>query len=226
MTAKYEVRESPGPVIAGRSTREVTVSMTGTPRQQVDYDEATGVVLYRAVYSPSGAAERTVMFTDLTIDSAAAPAPATNRPRALHDAKASAIARVAAPFVAPAELIQGYQRVGIYRSRDGVQVLYSDGLDNLSVFEQPGKLALKDLPSGSQVVVIGGRQALSWTWPGGEIVTWQDGPTVVTAVGDGLLGDVVSAASSLPRTGALSVAQRFRAGARRMLSDLAGAGRP
>ena len=47
--------------------------------------------------------------------------------------------------MAPARLADGYTRVGVFR-RDGVvQVLYSDGIYDLSVFERRGVLDRREL---------------------------------------------------------------------------------
>ena len=63
-------------------------------------------------------------------------------PSSVHDAAPKAISTRRLPdgVSAPETLPDGYQRVGVYQRGDTVQVVYSDGLYDLSVFQQPGRI--------------------------------------------------------------------------------------
>ena len=78
--------------------------------------------------------------------------------------------------MAPARLADGYARVGVFR-RDGVvQVLYSDGIYELSVFERRGELDRRELGSTGGPVTVGKAAGWRYAWPGGQVVLWQAGP--------------------------------------------------
>jgi len=218
---KYQLGTSPGPDVAGRQTTAVTLTVAGQTREEVVVDAATGLPLQRAVFNPDGSFVRLVSFSSLTLGGVSTVAPATPRVarRALPRV---APARLAAPFEAPLELAAGYHRLGVYQSGEGLQVLYSDGIDSLSVFEQPGTLRPGSLPAAAARGTIGHAPAAEWVWPGGQVATWQNGPAVFTAVGDGPLADLVAAAGSLPAGRPLSWSQRLRHACRRLVSDLVG----
>jgi hypothetical protein len=128
---------------------------------------------------------------------------------------------VPAPYAAPLDLAGGYRRVGVFRSAEGLHVLYSDGIDSLSVFEQPGSLGSHG--TGGVAASVGRAPAAVWAWPGGQVATWQNGSAVFTVVGDGPLSDLLAAAGSLPPARAVSWSQRLRHACRRLVSDLVGA---
>jgi negative regulator of sigma E activity len=86
----------------------------------------------------------------------------------------------------------------VYRRSDVVQRLYSDGLYDLSVFEQRGRLRRDDLPDGAEQVDVAGSRGWRYAWPGGSLVIWEARGTVFTAVGDAPLDDILLAARSVP----------------------------
>jgi hypothetical protein len=102
-------------------------------------------------------------------------------------------------------------------------VVYSDGLHSLSVFEQVGQLDSADLPRPAEAVQVGSAHALRYSWPGGDVITWQSGPAAYTVVGDGPDAEVLAVANSLPRAGSLSLEQRFLSTCRRLVEELTGA---
>jgi hypothetical protein len=114
--------------------------------------------------------------------------------------------------------------VGVLRRQGVVQAEYSDAVHTLSVFEQGGALNVAGLPSAGERVPLGSVRGVRYSWPGGQLVTWQSGPLTYTAVGDGTVSDVLAVASSFPAARPLSVGQRLRLTCRRLLEDLTGRG--
>jgi hypothetical protein len=217
---KYQLSDGPGPSVAGRPTTEVVLRVGDAVRELVELDVATGLPLERAVLNPDGTLVRVVRFNSVDIrPSVPDVAPL---PKAKHSAapRPAAAAHLAAPFEAPVDLASGYHRVGLFHGADGLQVLYSDGVDTLSVFEQPGTLSRRSLPPGSVAVTVRAQPAAVWAWPGGQVATWQNGPAVFTVVGDGPLSDVLAAAASVPPARRVSWSQRLRHACRRLVSEL------
>jgi hypothetical protein len=116
-------------------------------------------------------------------------------------------ARLSEEYSAPSELAGGYKRVRVESVSGGLRAVYSDGVHGLSIFEQPGRL------SGSK---------RSYQWAGGEVVTWQSGPTVLTAIGDGPSADVLAAARSIPQPRQLSLLGHLRSLSRDVVDTLSG----
>jgi hypothetical protein len=135
---------------------------------------------------------------------------APTRPARSTDVRPKSAPRASAPYQAPAELDGGYERVQILQRKGSLQVVYSDGVHSLSVFEQPGKLDRSGLPPGGENVAVDGTKALRFVWAGGQVVLWQAGSAAYTVVGDGASEDVLTAARSVPRARALSTWQRVR----------------
>jgi hypothetical protein len=116
-------------------------------------------------------------------------------------------ARLSEEYSAPTQLADGYQRIRTESVAGGLRVVYSDGVHGLSIFEQPGEL------SGSK---------RSFQWAGGEVVTWQGGPTVFTVIGDGPSTDVRAAVRSIPQPHELSLLGHLRSLSREVVDTLSG----
>ncbi len=219
---KYRTTEEDGPSVAGRPTTVVDVRQQSVLREKVFLDRETDLLLERRQFDTKGTTIRVVGFTTLVIDPATAPppAPATSAnqsPEVVTPASLSS----AAP--APARLADGYTRVGVYK-RDGVvQVLYSDGIYELSVFERRGALDRHELGEEGGPVPVGKAAGWRYAWPGGQVVLWQAGPTVYTVVSDAPLDQVLTAARDLPvpATRKPSVLERLRSVARTLIQPLA-----
>src|SRR5206468_2079044 len=65
------------------------------------------------------------------------------------------VATLPAAYGVPATLPGGYSRVATYRQRDVVHLVYSDGLNGLSVFAELGHLSRGSLPSEGTPVQVG-----------------------------------------------------------------------
>ena len=150
-------------------------------------------------------------------DGPASAPPAAPRSPAHHAPKATSIGTSAA------SLADGYQRLGTYRSGSVVQVLYSDGLYDLSLFEQRGRLRRSDLPGAGERVAVGKATGWRYPWPGGQLVLWSAGGKVYTAVSDAPADQVLTAVRSLPAAGRgeLSLLGKIRRATQALMEPLA-----
>lgn len=196
--SKY-VTTSPvdGPQVAGRTSRVVEVHHEGALLERIYLDAETGLLLERDQFDPQGAVVRTLAFESLTIGHALAP-PADPGSKAHHAPKAVAPDRLGRSAVAPGALADGYQRTGLYRDGSVLHVLYSDGMYDLSVFQQPGRLRRSDVPPSGERVTVGRATAWRYPWAGGQLVVWSSGGKVFTAVSDAPADQVLAAVRSLP----------------------------
>ena len=123
---------------------------------------------------------------------------------------------------APLTLTDGYQRTGTYRRGAVVQVLYSDGLYDLSLFEQQGRLRRSDLPGAGEKVAIGRATGWRYPWPGGQLVVWSAAGKVFTAVSDAPADQVLTAVRSLPaaRSGELSLLGKAKRACQALMEPL------
>lgn len=218
---KYQTAEHAGPAVAGRETTVVDIRQHGRLREQVFLDRDTDLLLERRQYDETGATTRTVGFTELVVDPTTAPPPppAAASDRAPVEVEPS---RLTSPALAPLTLADGYTRVGVYQ-RDGVvQVLYSDGIYDLSVFQRRGALDRRDLGPGGVPVTMGKASGWRYAWPGGQVVLWQAGGTVYTVVSDAPLDQVMTAAGDLPvpERRRPSLLERLRSLARTLVQPL------
>jgi hypothetical protein len=133
-----------------------------------------------------------------------------------------ALARLSSPAMAPVGLAEGYSRVGVYKREGTVQILYSDGIYDLSVFERRGALDRRDLGREGGQVKVGNAAGWRYAWPGGQVVLWQAGDTVFTVVSDAPLDQVLVAARDLPVPVVRrpSVLERLRSIARTVIQPL------
>jgi sigma-E factor negative regulatory protein RseB len=216
---KYEVVEVPAATVADRPARVIEARENGTLVERLFLDQATSLLLRREHYERGTNPDRTVAFESVTIGGSATPVPAPaevvdQAPRVVSQAQPSGVS-------APLALADGYVRVGLYRKSSVVQAQYSDGLFDMSVFEQEGRLDPDSLPDGERVP-IGRAKAWHYEWAGGHIMVWQRSGTVYTAVSDAPLDDVITAMASLPavNTG-LSFVNRLRQVCRSLVQPFA-----
>lgn len=192
---KYQVTDGPGgPTVAGRPTMTVEIRQAGVIRERLYLDTATKLPLRREQYDGDGVVTRSLAFESLTVGAGDVPThPVSSRNHAPEPVSAGRVSSA----LAPDELADSYRRVGVYRSGDVVQVLYSDGVYDLSVFRQSGRLRQVDLPSGPRVEV-GDAAGRRYAWAGGHLVVWSSGGSVFTAVSDAPVDQVLRAVRSLP----------------------------
>lgn len=221
-TAKYRTTGPvDGPAVAGRPTAMVEVHTAGTLLERLFLDRQTNLLLERDQYDRQGAVVRRLAFESLTIGSTGA-APTPPASPAHHAPEQVAPERLASPAAAPVSLADGYQRLGVYRSGAVLQVLYSDGLYDLSLFQQQGRLRRSDLPGQGERVSIKGATGWRYPWPGGQLVVWSAGGRVFTAVSDAPADQVLTAIESLPRVPGreLSLLGKIRRAAQALMEPL------
>jgi hypothetical protein len=205
LSAKYRTTEASGPIVAGRPTTTLQIWSTTGSTETLALDQATGLVLARAELNSAGVVVRSMQFESLSLRLARAPgAPAAS---AAGPAAKPAPAHLSSEYSVPARLAEGYQRVRAASVSGGLRVVYSDGVHGLSVFEQPGHL------TGTK---------RSYQWVGGEVVTWQGGPTVFTVIGDGPSPDVTAAARSIPQPHEEGLLGHLRSWSREVVDTLSG----
>ena len=215
-SGKYRTMETGSTTVATRAARLVEVREGDVLRQRLALDTVTNLVLRREHLRPDGQVERVVSFTSVKIPDSAAVPP---EPTESEDHAARPISAVPAPFSAPPVLRHRYQRVGLYEEDGVVQAIYNDGLYDLSVFQQRGRLNRGDVPTSGQPLSVGGRRAWSYGWPGGHVLLWHAAGTVYAIVSDAPLEHLVLAADSLPaRSTSPSLVDRLRRAARSLVT--------
>jgi negative regulator of sigma E activity len=206
----YETRAVGRGAVAGYDTTVVEIRKNGVVRERLDLDAATKLVLRRQQYDRRGVVERAFVFDQARVPDPAVTTP-TMPPAPKHDGPASlASTRVPRSEQVPGLLADGFRRLGAYEHAGIVQLVYGDGLYDLSLFQQHGRLETSDLPAHRRTVRFDGRTAWQFSWPGGEGLTWTAGRTVYTLVGDVPPDDLVAVATSVPVHGSTSVAHRLR----------------
>lgn len=219
---KYDVEHAIGPRVADRGTDLYILRAGGAIREQLAIDPVTGLVLRREVFGSEGRPVR--ILTVLQLDTAPVPEPADTDGGKADQHRSISVAGLPSAYRGPDGLAGGYRRVAAYRSGQLVHLLYSDGLHGMSLFSQPGTLSGGSLPSGGEAVRVGTASGVHYTWPGGDVVTWQVGSVVHTLVGDGTSADLLAAARSLPRPARPSAMSRLR-GTARTVAELVSGGR-
>lgn len=209
-----------GPAVAGRPTRVVEVHTAGTLVERIFLDAETNLLLERDQYDRRGEVVRRLAFESLTIGSTSKALSPPRRP-ARHAPEEVALERLA-PAAAPPGLADGYQRIGVYRSDQVLHVLYSDGLYDLSLFQQQGRLRRSDLPGEGERVSVDGATGWRYPWPGGQLVVWSAGGRVFTAVSDAPADQVLAAVQSLPEVSRsqLSLLTKVRRAASALMEPL------
>jgi sigma-E factor negative regulatory protein RseB len=180
--------------VAGRQADVVVASNQGRERARVWLDTATGLPLRHEVLDASGRLRRIATFIDIDLD----PAPGSIPP----DRPEAVLAPPAWPHVVsdaeldgmrdhgwtcPDRLAGGLQLVDARfapqtSSTPALHLTYTDGLSAVSVFLQRGRLDGGGLPGFAAVHWVDRTVYLARDWP--MRVVWQDGPEVVTLVGD------------------------------------------
>jgi sigma-E factor negative regulatory protein RseB len=200
--------------VAGREAEVVVASNQGRERARVWLDTATGLPLRQEVLDASGRLRRMATFIDIDLDPASDPPsdpasrsatterPATTQRSALPHPTPAVLAPPAWPRVVsaaeldrmrddgwtcPARLTGGLQlvdaRFGAQAgSAPALHLTYTDGLSAVSVFLQRGRLDAGGLPGFAAEHWVDRTVYLAQDWP--MRVVWQDGPEVVTLVGD------------------------------------------
>lgn len=218
----YDVVRRAGPVVADRRTELIVLRRDGEVRERLAIDRATGLVLLREVIGAEGRPVRVVRVLEL--ETAPLPRPSESATRRADGPRPLRVSDLPSLYPAPRSLAGGYRRVAAYRHSRAVHLLYSDGLHGLSLFSQPGTLSTGALPAGGVPVRVGLASGVHYTWPGGEVITWEVDSMVHTLVGDATTADLLAAARSLPPPGEPSLLDRVR-GTSRLVAELVSGGR-
>jgi hypothetical protein len=213
---KYDQRVSVGPELLGYPTLMIDIRRGARLRERLYVQQLSGLLLRREQFDDRGRLQRSMGFQLLKVDASAAPLP---RPVTTKTEVGRSVAArdLHGPYSAPTELSDGYRRTGLFRRHDVVQVVYSDGIYDLSIFEQRGRLGSKGVPRGGRRVRIGTSKGWHYTWPGGQVILWQAGRTVYTVVADAPYDDVVRAIRNVRGSSGASVVQRFRQACRSLV---------
>jgi len=217
---KYVLTSSVGPVVTNRATHAVEVRHGGAVLERLYLDDETGLLLRREQFDGASVPTRTIQFDTISIGAAA---PVPNLPDDVHDASPKPLSARRLPdgVSAPASLAGGYERVGLYQHGAVTQVLYSDGLYDVSVFQQPGRIDRRNLAAGT-AVTFGAETARRYSWTGNHVLLWDEEGMVYTAVSDAPLGQVVTAVGSLPLDRASpAIVRRLRQVARALVEPFA-----
>ena len=217
LSPKYDLVPTGGLDVARRPTRAYEVREGARVRERLYLDTGTSLLLRREQLDERGLIRRAVGFATFTLDPGT---PAPRRPTVLEDRTADHVSPVELSFPVPPSLASGYKRMATYREHGVVHALYSDGLYDLSLFEQRGRLQRRDVPAAGKVKV-GARDAWTYAYPGGNILIWQAGRTVLTAVSDAPVDQLVEVARSLaPADRSPSLLDRLRRASRVVVAPL------
>jgi hypothetical protein len=220
LTQKYHVEEGSGPLMLGRPTVEVTLGDVQRPAARLYLDRATKLLLRREEFDSTGEPVRSEYFVGLSLRAPAA----LPKPSHTVDQRARKIGAnsLPAPYVDPAQLAQGYQRVGVFQSLGGIQVVYSDGLHALSVFERLGSVDTRSLATRGEPATVGPWPAIRFVWAGGQVVAWRARGATYLVVADAPAGEVLAVLDQMPAAHRGSPWQRLRHACRRVAQAVSG----
>jgi hypothetical protein len=213
---KYEQRTSVGPRMFDYDTVIIDIRRGERVRERLYVVKVFGLLLRREQFDDRGRVQRSVGFRKLEVHADGRP---LARPVSTATGSLQSVVpgELRGPYSAPSVLGDGYRRIGVFRQGDVVQVVYSDGIYDLSVFEQRGRLGPKAAPPGGRPVRIGDSKGWHYTWPGGQVILWQAGRTVYTVVADAPYDDVLGAIRTVKGSSGPSAASRFRQACRSLV---------
>ena len=190
-------------VVAGRPVDVIAARRPGAPSSAHDaarfwLDRSSGLVLRREVYDGRGRTTRASAFVQVTVGEAAVASGAADTAWTATLDRTS-IARLRrhgwhCPATLPGPLTLVDARRG--GKQDIVHLSYSDGLANVSVFEQRGRLDVSGLADHQRRATDGHA-----VWVRGQVprrVVWSSGATVYTVVADAPERTVDAVVAALP----------------------------
>jgi hypothetical protein len=209
MLGKYRVRLEGGVRVLQRDTRVVRIERIADARlvERWAIDATTGLLLKRESYNAEGTVERSIAFTEVRqpyvptaadLHPPAEPSPAT----AQRWFPAGELSRQANTLGMPQTLPARYRLESGRTFKAGgasvVQLVYSDGLEDVSLFAQPGSMVRSALPASAGNVALGKVEGLRWEgFPRG--LAWQDGQRTLTLVGSARTDELTQMANALPQ---------------------------
>jgi negative regulator of sigma E activity len=193
---KYQVVRLPGPRVAGHTTTRYEARHEGRVVERLFVQDARGLVLRREVLDADGRVARAVSFMRVEVTPERGTAPTTGAARA----GPAPVSDLDEPFHDPSRAGEGFRLLGRWAHRDDLaQLHYSDGVLSVSVFEQPGRLAWSDLPSGGVDAEVNGHRARRYTLPAGEAWVFERDGVVYTCVGDATGSELAAIANDVSR---------------------------
>lgn len=216
--------------VVGRATLEtgpaVAVSFTRrramAPSERLFIDDATSLVVRRETYDEAGEPVRVVALRDLRTESALLDGPALDdavpaQPQLALSDDAIRLLDDAGWF-APRMLRDGAALVSataMDEDAGAVQLVYSDGLYRISVYQQAGTLAADELV-GAITVEHEGRQYHRWPGSEPERLVWSGAGHTFTAISDAPVGALLASLDVLPADSPTGFGQRMRRGLARV----------
>ncbi|MEZ5115161.1 MAG: hypothetical protein R2737_02730 [Candidatus Nanopelagicales bacterium] len=192
LAQRYGVRLGPPDVVLDRVVDVVVARRgDGTDAARFWLDRRTGLVLRREVYDDAGGLVQAAAFTAISYRApadrlAGVEETEPERPWTRMADPASVDALRMRGWLCPGALPRGLDLVDVRLGRVGdsdvLQMIYSDGLATVSLFEQRGRLDPDELGAMQPQQVAG---TAVWTQPGGAaLLVWQSGDAVMTLVAD------------------------------------------
>ena len=225
----YRLSGTRGASVAGRSATVVAATRNDSASVAARWwiDDATGIVLWQQTYDRRGSLDLSLGFTSISVSHGDSILehlpPRLTVPRTSTSLTLSSAAELNASGWSCVRQLAGLSLVRIRSDRPGnpntVNLLYSDGLTTVSVFQQRGRLSA--VPEDSQWDAA----LQAHVRPGASgMATWQSGDTVLTVVTDGSGSVLADAIKSLPhdRATAQTTLDRIKAGWARILTDVKG----
>lgn len=211
-----------GPATAVTLTRRDAM----TPSERIFMDQATSLAVRRETYDLEGRPVRVVALRDLAVTGAADGAanglnnPATEPTGTRLPLSGDGIALLDdAGWVAPSDLGGGFALTSATaladEDNDTLQLVYSDGFYQVSLFQQVGNLAAGSMEAATRYEH--GGQAV-WRWPGSEPerMVWSGDGRTFTIVSDAPMERLMQVIQPLPMDEQSGVTVRVRRGLRRL----------
>ena len=211
MLGKYRVLLEGEVRVLQRDARVVRIERRADHRlvERWTVDATTGLLLRRESYDAAGRVERSIAFTEVqdpyvpTVEDLQRSVQAGgSSPAVQHWLTAAELSLGAKSLGMPETLPAGYRlESGTTFEAEGasvVQLVYTDGLEDVSLFAQPGTMAPSRLPASARVVHL--RKVAGRAWDGfPRGVAWQDGQHVLTLVGASFTDELTQMANVLPQ---------------------------
>ncbi|MFZ4515897.1 MAG: hypothetical protein ACOYN3_06255 [Acidimicrobiia bacterium] len=183
--SKYVLSFRVGPTVAGRSTSVIDATIDGSIRERWTVDDQSQMLLARETYDTSGQLVRRMQIVNLSVNATPPTTSTTTGFGGSAPVQAARVRETPKPFVAPNAMLLGYRAIGRYQLGNGaLQVLYSDGLRDISIFQQRGTLDAQGLPEGSARTNVGDIAVSQWTAAGASTWAWDRNGVVFTMVSD------------------------------------------
>ncbi len=192
-SAKWDLTTSDGPRVAGLPTTVIAARDDhGKVRARLYVDKASGLLLRREILDAKGRAVHVVTFVALSaVDAITRDGTPPSTPQAQKQRSNDQLRKVPNGYTAPGVAGDAFRLVGRYRQGGGVvQLFYSDGLFNVSVFEQPGELDWGALPAGGTDTHLADERTQSYETAAGTVVFWDVKGSVYTCISDAPVDEV------------------------------------